>query len=281
LNRSLSHRLLAALVLLVGLGACETAIEPFEQDQDRRYALHGLLDSAADTQYVRVQVLRDALNGPEATLGADVVMHSHGDEERVWEYVQGRDELGAPTHLFRSAFRPRPGVRYALVLEQSGQSAASAAVTQPPLPDVEVQPAVGELSPTKRVIFRGVDPQLNAVSFWYVVDDPVTGKAVRIDRPYPLPGTWENEGWAFTIFLAIDRSDILRVLGLDPDDRSVRLLAAGAHVEIRSPEWTSREPDPGIVTGHGFFASVGRYDIPWILPGDEVRRMGFVDAQGD
>jgi hypothetical protein len=270
---------LAAALALVAVPACDTVVDPFDRDVDRRFAVHGYLDAAADTQFVRVQALRRAADGGDDTL-AGVVVRSDGGPATAWQGETGTDSEGEPLHVFTAVFRPVPGERYEFVLERDGVQGARAVTVVPPVPGVVAAPGEGT-SPTltKDITLTDLDALDAGMVVWYEVVNPKTGLPERKEMAYSLPGPSAGADRTFTIFLSQDSAEILRRLGLGPDYRGVELLRTGAHLEILSAEWDSAAPDPGLEDGHGFFASVGRYDVTWLLPVAEVAAMGMVDRQ--
>lgn len=270
------HIVLIAAIALVGLAACETGIDPFDTDVDRRYAVHGFLDSGADSQYVRLQALRRASDPLDAVPeGVSVHLVGAGPE---WGPVTGADPDGIPVYGFMGVFRPEPGRRYDLVVERDGVQGALGSTVVPPVPGVIAALAEGgAVSLTKNITLTGLGPLRGDLAIWYEVYDPFADMYARIEIDYNLP--WTGDERTFTVFLTLDRAEILRRLGHSQSYRDVELLATGAHVELRSEEWGSSDLDPGMLDGHGFFGSVGRYDVHWVLPEVEVRTMGLVDAQ--
>ncbi|RMF65573.1 MAG: DUF4249 family protein [Bacteroidetes bacterium] len=126
--------LLGFLALM--LGACDTAVSPLRDDPDAFFALHGYLDTGADTQYVRVQALRSTV-APETTAFLDATVHSLDEATgatRAWHDSLVTLEDGRPGHLFFAPFRPEPGRTYRLVVTRSDGARTEARITTPAPP---------------------------------------------------------------------------------------------------------------------------------------------------
>jgi len=270
-----AHIVLAVAALLAG---CETSVDVFDTDVDRQFAVHGYLDTAADTQFVRVQALRRASAGENDPLdGVAVRVVQSG---AVWERLEYQDTEGDTVYAFRAAFHPEPGARHDLVVERNGVQGAFGTTVVPPLPTVSTEEGVGNTTYfTKDVTFAGLGFLRARVVIWYDVIDPDTERPVTIGIPYAMPGPAAGDEREITLRLTQDRAEILRQLGLTITYPSVKLLGTGAIVEVESVEWGSSDPDPGMLDGNGFFASLGRYRLGWTLTGQEVLSMGLVNAQ--
>jgi len=126
----------AVILALSGLaGGCDATVEPVTES-DRTYSVYALLDPAADTQFVRVEALRDdtPIGAPD-TIDAAVTLRNR-DSGRV---ISLRDSLttvglGIPTHVFWTDASLAPGATYDLVVERSDGAASSATITLPSSP---------------------------------------------------------------------------------------------------------------------------------------------------
>ena len=73
---------------LLGVLGCENVISPLTDDADKVYAIHGILDMAVDTQFVRVSALRSAILAEQPEL-VNVVVQSV--DQNTLEIVEWSD----------------------------------------------------------------------------------------------------------------------------------------------------------------------------------------------
>ena len=156
-----SYWLIAAVgtvLCSVLLAACDTSVQPFVEN-DRYYSVYSLLDAGADSQFVRVEALRDSVQfGSPPTLDATVTI----ENQETGQTTQLTDSLvtlppapGIPVHLFRAELSLTPGGTYQVRVERSDGSASIATVTlpdDPPTLALDSQP----LMPCIEAINEGV-----------------------------------------------------------------------------------------------------------------------------
>lgn len=155
-----------ALLLAVGLTACDTSVEPFVQPE-QPFSIVGALEAGRDTQSIRVTAVDDsvAYGAPPEPLDA-VVTTEHMASGRVTTWRdslvrlrQVREEGVAETRWVHNVwttadFEPAASYRFA-VTGPAGRS-SSATVTLPDTSfDIEVIPP--EMSPYWRIRVRGVE----------------------------------------------------------------------------------------------------------------------------
>lgn len=135
------HRiaLVATMLLLVG-GGCDPTVDRF-QENDLHYSIFGYLNASADTQFVRVEPLRDSMltRAPE-TLKADVTLSNLS----TGRTVSLRDSLfryldAATAHNFYTTVDVEPATPYRLVVQ--GPEGAESRV-QTTVPDAFPPPTV-------------------------------------------------------------------------------------------------------------------------------------------
>lgn len=156
---SLLRLLLPIATLVVVLGGCDPTVQSFE-DNGRDYSIFGYLDASADTQYVRVEPLRDSMltRAPE-TLGADVTL-THLETGRI---VALRDSLfrfldGATFHNFYTTVDIEPTATYRLEVRGPGGAESRAQTVVPDtFPSPEILAAVEEA----RCVPEGSDEENN------------------------------------------------------------------------------------------------------------------------
>jgi hypothetical protein len=272
---------LLAWVLFVSAG-CDNVIEPLSENADAVFSINGFLDSAADTQFVRISGLRSTILANEPDLSDVRVSSIDSETARIEEW---RDSLvtlddGSTGHLFYVVFRPSPGHLYTLRVRRGDGERAEATTRLPDKPDLLVSPPLGDtLALSQLVLLRGLDIPPTELRILYRVAMPEEEDGRDILIGYGESGKSLSEGWQFEVFLKRDQSTILRILGLERDDTGVRLIELGVKFSIPSREWEEVFNPTNLSMAHGFFGSVARYELGWTLDADAVRTIGFVDDQ--
>lgn len=126
---------LALLVALVLLAGCDESFDPIGES-DYRFSVWGFLNTAADTQWVRVMPIRRLARPSGKPLEAAVTLEHLGTGERI----PLRDSLfsflvnGGPVqvHNFWTAAPLEPEATYRLTVDQAGGPPAEADVLMPP-----------------------------------------------------------------------------------------------------------------------------------------------------
>lgn len=279
----------AALLLLGGLTGCAEAVDPFI-DADRYFTVYGYLDTAGDTQYVRVIPLRHAIGASDDEIDAVVSSTASETGERlVW-----RDSLvelsdGSYGHVFYAPFRPIPDRTYRLQIERSDGVTTSAETTIPPATRVEVlNPTVMGAVVDQRVQWEDLDFPPFRVEVWYRFAN------LRPDQPFvEAVVTYEDVGqinseseWEVLVRLSRDRARVTQLLGVS-EDAGLTLLGVGMRLAVSDEQW--RPPggvfdreilvQPGtfsnVENGFGFFGGVNQYAVEWALPRATVDRLGY------
>ena len=122
-------RIILATIYLLLLAGCETSFDPFE-DSELVYSVMGYLDASADTQFVRVEVLRDSLLlGSLGGIEAEISLQDlTSGETRIWKdsvfqfaedvfahnYWSAQDLL--PAHRYEFAVTPEQGLRASTIV---------------------------------------------------------------------------------------------------------------------------------------------------------------------
>lgn len=129
-GRRVAEGFLFAVVLL--LGACETTVDPI-RSSDRTFSLSGLINAGADTQFVRVERIRDSVAvGAPPTLDARVTLTNvESGESTVLRDSFATIRPGVRSHLFWAPVTPAPGATVEVRVTGSDGSSAVATVTLP------------------------------------------------------------------------------------------------------------------------------------------------------
>lgn len=180
----LSSLLLAATVLFAG---CETHVDPFRPLDDRVFSIFGVINPAADTQFIRVEALADPVRVGSAPEIDAVVALEHIESGRV---VTLRDSLmvigvnRVPVHNFWTAEPITPGATYRITATRSDGAASSATTSVPAAPpefehndEFELPCVNAESGNVFRIEFFE-SPALAALHVLY----PVEGRLYRADH---------------------------------------------------------------------------------------------------
>jgi hypothetical protein len=163
--RSLRFVSLLAATVLIAAGGCDsTALDPFAEEGGA-YSIFGYVNARADTQFVRVEALKNsALTGIAALDTVDVRLTHVGSgrtvplRDSVFEYPGGRRAHNF--YVTDAAMSIEPQATYRLsVSGPRGPAARSPAVTVPrafPKPTVETEPTFPDGPPVEFCPAEGV-----------------------------------------------------------------------------------------------------------------------------
>lgn len=120
-----------ALLLLSSTG-CDTSVNPI-QENDLHYSIFGTLNASADTQFVRVEALRDSLSiGAPAELDAEVLLTDVTEEQTVaLQDSIFRYSGDTYAHNFYTTHDVQPTHTYRLTVRSSEGAESSALVSVP------------------------------------------------------------------------------------------------------------------------------------------------------
>lgn len=140
-------------------GGCEPSFDPI-QENDRYYSIFGYLNASADTQYVRIEKLRDSLaTGTLTNLDAEVTLTNMSTgqtvtmQDSLFEYVQGW------AHNFYTTMAINPNGKYKLVVD----GPAGTSNVEVRIPDTFPEPEL--LEPPEKdpfVVVRGIERLVGA-----------------------------------------------------------------------------------------------------------------------
>lgn len=272
----------AWLTVVVGLSACENVIEPLTEDAERVFAVHGFLDMAADTQFVRVSALRPTVLDEERVLENVKVTSVNQNSLDAVDWIDSTIVLddGTAGHLFYGVFRPESNVSYELKIIKDGSIAAKATTTIPDRPPYFASVPTGDtLQFSQVVVIQGLSSVPYDVSVEYDVSRPEAAQSEKITIPYPPDDTNVLGGWELEVFLKRDQFTALSQLDWPASGPPLELRSVRASVAILGTEWGETDAPKNLENAHGFFSSIGRFDLPWTLERSDVEKMGFVDKQ--
>ncbi|MFT5141621.1 MAG: hypothetical protein ACI84D_000227 [Thalassolituus oleivorans] len=248
---------------------------------ETRFSVYGYLDTAADTQFVRLESVRQTGVGARPSLEDVIVRSTDGSGEwRLWEHRAITLDDGARGDLFFGVFRPEANQHYQVEAEASNGDVTRATVSTPPIPEIVPGPPLGNaISLTQHIEVSGLTLDPLRLTLLYAVREPDASQAEQVIVDYGTGGIRIPQGWAFDVFLTRDHSAVLVGLGRNAADRDVALESIGVRTDILSPEWAHPRTSDNITSGRGFFGAIGRYELYWVLETDAVLTMGFVDGQ--
>lgn len=276
--------ILLAAVPLIFLSACDNTVDPFSPTGSQPFAVFGYLDTAADTQFIRVT---DVRRDPAAALTAATIVEPD-ERPRVTttdvdtgNRIIWRDSLitlddGAPGLLYFAPFSPRPGVTYRLEITDDASSTTRGFTTIPTSEIIHVEPprrdGFGDLH--QEIFWRDVGAP-TGLALQYRVRTLPTRTESTVTIPYTDLGASSTTGWRVDVRLERDRFLVRRRLEEAVGDTVLVLLSIGMTLDVPSIEWVDAEEASNIENGTGFFASVGRFFETWPLDSTAVRRLGY------
>jgi len=268
---------------LLGVLGCENVISPLTDDADKVYAIHGFLDMAADTQFVRVSALRSAILAEQPEL-VNVVLQSV--DQNTLEVVEWSDlvvELDDGTEgiLFFGLFTPMSERSYELQVIKDGILVATAKTILPVFPPYfACTPSGDTLQFSQVVVIEGISGKPFEVGVRYEVSRPSEDPSETVFIEYEQDGSNTLGGWQFEVFLKRDQFSVLRHLDWSNIGPQLELRRVSAFVSLKSEEWANASDPDNFENAHGFFGSIGRFELPWILAPGDVSKIGYVDRQG-
>jgi hypothetical protein len=132
------------------VSSCDTSVDLYDLN-DRHFSILGFLDASADTQFIRIEHLRDSVAYGSGPLQAEVTLeHLETGEVTVLrdslaQIFDPVEEEFIPIHKFWVPLRLQPAGRYRLTVTGEGGAASTAAVTLPdsfPDPAFELDPPI-------------------------------------------------------------------------------------------------------------------------------------------
>ncbi|GMQ82025.1 MAG: hypothetical protein BMS9Abin05_1465 [Rhodothermia bacterium] len=269
-------------IALLSVLGCENVISPLTDDADKVFAIHGFLDMAADTQFVRVSALRSAVLAEEPGL-EDVVVQSV--DQNTLEVVEWSDSVielddGTEGILFFGLFTPISDRTYELQVLKDGILVATANTTLPETPPYFASVPTGDtLQFSQSVVVEGINGRPFEVAVQYEVSRPSENPSETVSIEYEQDGSNTLGGWQFEVFLKRDQFSVLRQVDWPILGPQLELRRVSAIVSLKSEEWDNASSPDNFENAHGFFGSIGRFELPWILAPADVGKIGYVDRQ--
>lgn len=275
-------RRLLPILLLAGLVGCDNTIVPLVPGSEGELFVYGYLDTAADTQYVRIDAVRAAAVGPRASLDDIRVMSTDQQgAETIWKHVSVELDDGQIGDVYMGLFRPQAGERYTLSASRpDGSASTTAQVTMPARPVLQPQrPRGNELTLFQTVRVTGVQRDPLRLTVLYEVLGFGSDVPLQFPVDYGATGRLQGNDWDLDVFLKRDQTSVVAQVNRDGSNREVALLSIGLRTELLTPEWDDPSAADNISNGRGFLGGIGRYELIWRLEATAVETIGFVDGQ--
>lgn len=134
-------------MLFLVCGGCDPTVETFEENE-LDYSIFGYLDSSADTQFVRVEPLRDGMltQAPETLDVEGTLRNLDTDHTVALQDSLFRYQDGATAHNLYTSFPIEPSTTYRLRVQGVGEAESHVDAT---VPDSFPEPSV--VSPAERI----------------------------------------------------------------------------------------------------------------------------------
>ncbi len=276
-----------AIVLSMSLScgifvACDTGVDRFS-DAESNFAFNvtGAIATEADTQFVRVQRIRNTVDPLQGNLNAIVTL----SETNSGRAVTMTDSLvilsdGNKDHLLFAIFDVSAGFRYHLRIEGADGDVAIATTTVPDEPSLVVMPATTVGTRTlQSVSWNGLTKTPENAVVFYKVARSAAEPPQTVEFPYTLRGRLVRDGWIAELRLSDDLRIVRQQLEIPQGDDQAVFHGISMRLRIPSPEWSGSLEGRNIEGGVGFFGSVGVFTERWNVGEGAIDNLGFVNGQ--
>lgn len=281
--RSLSMIIVPVTLLSLGVvAACDTGVDRFsDAESDFAFNLAGAIATETDTQFVRVQRIRNTVDPVPGNLNA-VVTLSETNSGRAVTMTDSLVSLsnGNTDHLLFAVFNVSAGFRYHLRIESVDGDVATATTTVPDKPSLALVPATTVGARTLQTVsWNGLTktPE-NAVVFYRVARSEAVPPQT-VEFPYTLRGRLVRDGWTADLRLSDDLRIVRQQLEIPQDDDQAVFHGISMRLRIPSPEWSGSLEGSNIEGGVGFFGSVGIFTERWNIGEGAIDNLGFINGQ--
>ncbi|NNE69842.1 MAG: DUF4249 family protein [Rhodothermales bacterium] len=275
-------RAVLTIIALLSLWGCDNTIVPLVPGSEGHLYVYGYFDTAADTQYVRLDAVRtSALGERERLADLEVVSFDGSGAATAWSHTTVQLDDGRDGDVYMAPFRPRAGETYTLTASQSdGTASTEAVVTMPGLPTLEPQRPRGDtLTLFQTVRVAGLERDPLRLTVLYDVQGFGADEPIQFPVDYGATGSLTPGGWDLDVFLKRDHTTVVAHVNPDGSARDITLLSIGMRTELLSPEWDDPDNVQNITGGRGFLGAIGRYELTWRLESAAVETLGFLDGQ--
>ena len=214
LHRLLLASLFLTLTALLGLSACETTFDAFKEN-DRYFSITGYLDAGADTQFIRIEPLRDSLLLGTTSIDVEVTLeHLATGIKKTWNDSLFEFSEGVYAHNYWSPEAVQPLETYRLEVKQPDGITSTALITLPdtfpePIPpdvlcmslrsycleswvlSIDVKGIKNLAAAT--AVYHYIDPDPLAASKCGVYKVPYWRKAIPTQDGFRIPVEWRKD----------------------------------------------------------------------------------------
>lgn len=268
-----------ALLLLLFVGACSDSFEPVATTGDEFYALYGVLDTAADTQFVRVSPVRNSAMPTMPPLDGTVgSVAERAQKQMAWQDSLVQLDDGTTGFLFFTTDGVERGETYTLTVRRSDGAETRARLRLPSPRQLDPRGVDETFSGQLRqyVVWQGLDAAPHRATMQYLVQEPGTADPQWVALPVEDRGRRVSDGWEIEVELSVDRAILLQqILGRSSEDSTVTLRGLRMSIEERTEEWRLDDPSSRIENGFGFFGGIAHHEDGWTLPPDVIEDLGF------
>lgn len=272
--RRLAHIIPFVLCTLIFLSGCENTFTPFSDSGDRAIVVTGFLDHNADSQFVRVQVVRRTINST-ASLddGISAVLENvgAGTSTTLADSIV-TTENGDLAHLFFTSSPIAAGTRYRLVASSDDGEQTIRRTTVPVRGGFSLDSVGTSQLSISQTVHLGLSEIPNDLSVIYTVQVVGNPSPTRIELPYDNSAIRTETSIDLTVRLQTDRTLILDMLGLPSDDGTTALLGVAVEYVRFSPEW-----DAALLPRDdlNFFGSKASFNHSWHLSNQVLDDLGW------
>ncbi len=278
------------VISICALSACENSLEPLTEDAELLVFINGFLDTADNTQLIRLNGLRPNILADYRGLDDAIVrtLDLTSGTEEIWKDSTVVLDSGENGTVYIGEFKPQEGHIYDLIVQRPGYEPSKARTAVPAEPDIITEEPVRVLNQltqgvliqlTQQVWLNGVHRTPGSLAIKYDVYVPETGLVETFSISPSRDGIDTSNGWNFEANLYRDQQIINFQLNRLTTDPPLGLRRIAVVTSIKSDEWYTQFDPENLTFALGFFGSVGRFDISWMLKADAVEKMGFTDQQ--
>lgn len=274
----ITAKLACVLVILAGLQACDNSVEPFAEGNGHSFAVFGFLDTAADTQFVRVSHIGSVGTDPEEVDDPPVAISTHlGTGETVaWQDSVITLEDGSLGLVFFASFEVQPATTYRLDVANDGAAPTRAFTTLPGTNGISSSvPRRDRFNDLEQTLFWSNLARARDALVHYHVQALPSGADTTIAVTYIDSGEVTSNGWLIDVSLDRDYRIVRRLVETATGDTALVLLDLSMSIEALSEEWLVTGDATNIENGTGFFGSIARFRESWSLDSTIVQSIGY------
>lgn len=259
--------------LLFVCAACSNTVDPFDRESGPPFAVYGYLDTAMDTQTVRVEPVRPFAPFDTTRIEATLRDETAGETAIMHPEVATLAD-GSAALFYRTALPILTGHEYALqiVAREAGTTTVRVQVlpVRPASLGEEVRDSTGK---ALGIVLRLGGPDVAPTRMTLVYTVEASGVTMTVPVAYAAGRDGASGGYEYALQLARDRLAVLSALGRSPGD-SLRLVTLEVEIRDDGPEWRG-EAGQGIENGFGRFSTISRSSQVIVPPGALLLEMGF------